>query len=84
MYLLALGVVLLGLKWAGVAPVAAWDWWWLAAPWAGAVLWWAWADRSGYTLRKAAARDDARRELRRERARQALDSQAWQRNRRER
>lgn len=84
MYLLFVGLLLIGLKFAGVAPVAAWDWWWVLSPLAGAVLWWSWADRSGYTKRKAAARDDARRDQRRARAKQALDSQAWQHNRRDR
>lgn len=60
MYLLGIGLVLLLLKWQAWAPVADWSWWIVLAPFGLAVLWWAWADRSGYTKRKVAAREDAR------------------------
>ncbi|MFV0680546.1 TIGR04438 family Trp-rich protein [Ottowia sp.] len=60
MYLLGLGIILLLLKWQQIGPVADWSWWWVLAPFAGAILWWAWADWSGYTKRKAMERDDVR------------------------
>jgi small Trp-rich protein len=72
MYLLGLGLVLLALKYLEFGPVAAWDWWVVMAPFGLAVLWWAWADGSGYTKRKAMERENARQQARRERTREAL------------
>lgn len=74
MYLLGLGLVLLLLKYTEVGPVAAWSWWWVLAPFALAVAWWAWADSSGYTKRKAMARENKRRDARRARTKNALDA----------
>ena len=34
MYLLLLGLVLLGLKYLEVGPVAGWSWWWVLSPFA--------------------------------------------------
>lgn len=73
MYLLGLGLILLLLKYAEVDPVAAWSWWWVLAPFGLAVAWWAWADSSGYTKRKAMEREDKRRDTRRARTKNALD-----------
>ena len=72
MYLLGLGLVLLLLKWAGVGPVAGWAWWVVLAPFGLAMLWWAWADASGYTKRKAMEREAARKAARIDRQRDAL------------
>ena len=72
MYLLGLGVILLLLKWQEIGVVADWSWWWVLAPFAGAMLWWTWADWSGYTKRKAMERDDQRRLDRINRHREAL------------
>ena len=72
MYFLGLGLILLFLKYAEIGPVAAWTWWWVLAPFALAVVWWAWADASGYTKRKAMEREDARRKDRIDRSREAL------------
>jgi len=72
MYLLGLGLVLLGMKYLEIVPVAALDWWVVLAPFALAVLWWAWADGSGYTKRKAMEREDARQRARLDRNRDAL------------
>ncbi|CAM5783380.1 TIGR04438 family Trp-rich protein [Ottowia pentelensis] len=44
----------------------------MLAPFAGAALWWAWADWSGYTKRKAMERDDQRKLDRINRHREAL------------
>jgi small Trp-rich protein len=44
------------------------------APFALAVAWWTWADSTGYTKRKAMAREDKRRDERRERTKAALDA----------
>lgn len=72
MYFLGLGVILLALKYLEVDPVAAWSWWWVLSPFALAVAWWAWADASGYTKRKAMEREDLRRKARIERNKDAI------------
>jgi len=72
MYLLGLGLVLLLLKFLAVGPVAAWDWWVVLLPFALAAAWWAWADASGYTRRKAMEREDRRRQGRIDKQREAL------------
>jgi small Trp-rich protein len=61
MYLLGLGIVLLLMKYLEMGPVAQWSWLWVLAPFGLAVAWWAWADSSGYTRRKAMEREDQRR-----------------------
>lgn len=72
MYFLGLGLVLLLLKYLEIVPVAAWDWWLVLSPFVLAVLWWAWADWSGYTKKKAMEREDARRRARLDRNRENL------------
>ncbi len=72
MWFLGAGVALLLLKWLEVGPVAELSWWIVLAPFALAVVWWAWADSSGYTKRKASERMDRRKEERLERTRNAL------------
>ena len=62
MYFLGLGIVLLLLKWQAFGPVAEWSWWTVLTPFALAVVWWTWADWSGYTKRKAMERDDQRKQ----------------------
>jgi small Trp-rich protein len=42
------------------------------SPFALAVVWWAWADWSGYTKRKAVQRENERKEARIDRSRTAL------------
>lgn len=74
MYLLGLGLVLLLMKYAAMGPVADWSWWWVLSPFALAVVWWAWADNSGYTKRKAMEREDRRLKDRRDRTKSALDA----------
>jgi small Trp-rich protein len=76
MLFLVIGLVLLAMKLAGWGPVAAWGWdthWWaFGAPFVAAVVWWEAADFFGWTKRKAMAKDDARRQARRERHMEAL------------
>lgn len=74
MYFLGLGLVFLVLKYAEIGVVATWSWWWVLSPFLAAVAWWAWADSTGYTKRKAMARDDRRRDQRLERTKRALDA----------
>ena len=72
MYFLGIGLVLMALKYLEIGPVAAWSWLWVLSPFALAVLWWAWADSSGYTKRKAMERENARRDARVQRNREAI------------
>lgn len=72
MYFLGLGVVLLLLKYLEIGPVALWSWWIVLAPFALAVAWWAWADFSGYTKRKAVEREEGRKKARIDKSRQAM------------
>ncbi|WP_395024303.1 TIGR04438 family Trp-rich protein [Comamonas odontotermitis] len=72
MYFLILGVVLLLLKYLEIGPVAAWSWTVVLAPFALAVLWWAWADWSGYTKRKEMEKEDQRKAARIAKAKEAM------------
>ena len=72
MYLLGLGILLVLLKYFEIGPVAAWTWWWVLSPFALTVVWWAWADASGYTKRKAMEKMDKRKADRIERHKTAL------------
>ena len=72
MYFLGLGLILLAMKYWEIGPVVAWDWWVVLAPFALAVVWWAWADASGYTKRKAMERENARRQGRIDRSKEAI------------
>lgn len=72
MYFLGLGLVLLLLKYTEYGAVATWSWWVVLSPFGLAVAWWAWADASGYTKRKAVEREYARKEERLEKSRVAL------------
>ncbi|MBE7940044.1 MULTISPECIES: TIGR04438 family Trp-rich protein [Ramlibacter] len=64
MYLLGLGVILLAMKYLEFGPVAGWAWWMVLAPFGAAVAWWAWADWSGYTKRKAVERENVKKQAR--------------------
>ena len=72
MLFLGLGIILLAMKYLEIGPPAAWDWWTVLSPFALAVVWWAWADWSGYTKRKAMERENKRKEERIERQRDQL------------
>lgn len=72
MYFLGLGLVLMALKYLEMGPVALWSWWLVMAPFGLAVAWWAWADSTGYTKKKAMEREDARRQIRIDRNREAM------------
>ena len=68
MYFLLLGIVALSLKYLAIEPVGSMDWWLVLSPFALAVLWWAWADASGYTKCKEMKKMD-------ERTRKRIDKQ---------
>jgi small Trp-rich protein len=72
MYFLGLGVVLLAMKYLEMGPVAAWPWWWVLSPFALAVVWWTWADWSGYTKRKAVEKENARKQARIDKNKEAI------------
>jgi small Trp-rich protein len=72
MYLLGLGIILLAMKYLAIGPVAAWDWWVVLSPFALAVVWWTWADWSGYTKRKAIEAENEKKQARIDKSKQAL------------
>lgn len=72
MLLLGLGILLLLMKYLEFGPVATWDWWVVLAPFGLAAVWWAWADWSGYTKRKAVEKENKRKQARIERQREQL------------
>ncbi|WP_404303136.1 TIGR04438 family Trp-rich protein [Alicycliphilus denitrificans] len=72
MYALLLGILLILLKYLSVGPVAAWSWWWVLSPFAVALAWWAWADATGYTKRKAMEKMDQRKRDRINKHKEAL------------
>lgn len=65
--------VLLGLLYLGdVNPVASWHWGWILLPFGLAALWWAIADGTGFTQRRAIDKMEARKVARRQRDMEAL------------
>ncbi len=72
MYLVIIGVVLLTLKLTEWGPVASWPWWGILSPFAGAIVWWAWADATGYYKRREMRKLEEKQEKRRERSMEAI------------
>ncbi len=72
MWFLGLGLVVLVLKVQDIGPVALWPWWGVLLPFGLAAVWWAWADYSGYTKRKAVEKENVRKQARIDRQRDAL------------
>ena len=78
MWLVAIGVAMLIMNFAGVGPIGEWTWGWgergllILVPFGLAMVWWAWADWSGWTRRKAMERDDAKKKARRDKSLDAL------------
>ena len=72
MPLAALGALLVILKLMEIDPVTLWSWWWILAPFAGALAWWIYADTTGLTQRRAIKRMEERKASRRERDINAL------------
>ena len=81
MYFLGLGLVLLVMKYLEIGPVATWAWWVIAVPFGLAVLWWAWADTTGYTKKKAMERENARRQARVDKNYEALGTRPTKKRR---
>ena len=72
MYFLLIGILGLALKYLEIEPVAGLSWWLVLSPFALAVVWWAWADASGYTKRKEIEKMDDRKQKRIDRQRAAM------------
>lgn len=72
MPLVVIGVLLMLAKWAEFGPFATWSWWIVLAPFAGAVLWWEFADSSGWTKRREMDKMEQRKADRRQRSLEAL------------
>ena len=72
MYLLLIGIATLLMKYLEFGLVAAWSWWAVLSPFAMAVGWWAWADRSGYTKRVEMNKMEKRKTNRIQRQRETL------------
>ncbi|MFC7459872.1 TIGR04438 family Trp-rich protein [Hydrogenophaga defluvii] len=72
MWFLALGLLLMLLKWLEFGPVAEWAWWQTMVPLGLAIVWWTWADFSGYTKRKRMEKDAKRHDDRIQRLRKNL------------
>ncbi|MDB5820086.1 MAG: hypothetical protein JWQ11_3726 [Rhizobacter sp.] len=65
MYAVILGLLLLVMKWAELGPVATWSWLWVLSPFAAAVVWWTWADKTGYNKRREIEKMEAKKHERR-------------------
>lgn len=72
MYLLGLGIIFLVMKYLDMPPVAAWEWWVVLAPFGLATAWWTWADRTGYTKKKAMQAENDRRQARIDKSKDAI------------
>jgi small Trp-rich protein len=72
MWFIIVGVLLIVLKFADVAPVGAMSWWWVLSPFALAAAWWAYADASGMTKRREMDKLEDRKKERRQKSMDAL------------
>jgi small Trp-rich protein len=72
MWFVVIGLVLVLLKVAAVAPVALWSWWLVLTPFGLAALWWHWADSVGLTQRKAMRQMDEKQAARRKKTMESL------------
>ncbi len=72
MLFLGIGVLLLAMKYLEFGPVAEWSWYVVLSPFALAVVWWTWADWSGYTKRKAIERENEKKQARIDKSKAAL------------
>ena len=78
MYFDVIGVFVILLHLAGIGPMAEWNWnffgdlWKFCVPFVFAVIWWTWADISGYNKRREMDKMDAKRQARREANLEAL------------
>ncbi|MEJ8847341.1 TIGR04438 family Trp-rich protein [Variovorax rhizosphaerae] len=81
MWFLLLGVLGVALKYFEWGPVASLHWAIVLIPFALAVIWWAWADWSGYTKSQVIKREDKRKEERKRSRLGMLDSPSQRKRR---
>ena len=81
MLFLGLGIVLLAMWYLEIGPVATWAWYIIFAPFGLAIAWWAWADSSGYTKRKAMEKENAKRQARIDKNKEAIGTLTAKRKR---
>lgn len=72
MYLLAIAVILSALKYLEIGPVANMSWWVILGFYGATIVWWAWADGTGYTKRKAMERMEEKKQARINKHKEAL------------
>ena len=72
MPMVIVGVLLLVAKMAEFGPFATWSWWIILAPFLVAILWWQFADSTGWTQRRAMDKMEQRKTDRREKAMESL------------
>jgi small Trp-rich protein len=72
MLFLGLGIILLAMKYLEYGPVAALSWWIVLAPFGLAVVWWTWADWSGYSKKKAVQRENEKKQARIDKSKESL------------
>ncbi|OPF63654.1 MULTISPECIES: TIGR04438 family Trp-rich protein [Hydrogenophaga] len=72
MYLLAVGIALLLMRYLEIGFMAGVSWWWVAVPFGLTVAWWTWADTTGYTKRKEVEKMDRKKKERIDKQRAAL------------
>jgi small Trp-rich protein len=88
MYLVLLGLALIGMNLARIGPVGTWNWdftgdlWKFVLPFILAVVWWAWADKSGLNKRREMEKMEERKRNRRKEQMQALGMDVRSRRRR--
>jgi small Trp-rich protein len=72
MYFLLIGIAALALKYLEIGSVATWSWFIVLSPFVLAVLWWWYADASGYTKKKEIEKMDKRKQDRIDKQRDAM------------
>ena len=72
MYFLLIGIVMLIMWYGEIGPVASWSWYVVFAPFGLAVVWWWWADMTGYSKRKAVQRENEKKQARIDKSRAAM------------
>lgn len=80
MFFLFVGLGLILLKYFELGFAADLSWLWILSPFAMALVWWAWADSTGYTKRKAMEAMEQKKQQRIDRQREALGIKNKRRN----
>jgi small Trp-rich protein len=72
MFLMAIALLVTALKYFEVGAFGRLEWLWVVGLYVATAAWWAWADWSGYTKRRAAAKMDKHKQDRLKRQRDQL------------